>query len=270
MPPVSRARVFHVGHSLVNHDMPRMLEQVALEAGRDHAYAVQIINGANLQWQWNNSASAEGEDARAVLPQGNHDVLVITEAVPLDNHLTWSDTEEFAGRFHALAVDANPDVRVFLYETWHCILSGTSTGCDWDDGDDVPWRERLTQDAARWQGIADHVNANHEGPEMRIIPAGQAMAVLHDRIAEGGVYGLDDISQIFLDDIHLTAIGNYFVAMVHYASIYRRSPVGLPVQTTDRWETPYEAPLEPLAWSLQEIAWEVVSGDPAYGVARPD
>ncbi|TVQ89904.1 MAG: hypothetical protein EA397_13150 [Deltaproteobacteria bacterium] len=262
------ATVFHVGHSLVNHNMPRIFEQVALDAGRTHSYDVQIINGASLQYQWNNSHGAEGRDARVELLSGIYDVLVITEAVPLDNHLTWSDTEIYAGHFYELAIESNPGSRVYLYETWHCLNSGTPTGCDWDDGDDVPWRARLDSDHERWQGIVDDVNALSSGPEMRLIPAGQAMAELYDRIEAGEIPELSDIQELFTDDIHLTDVGNYFVAMVHYATIYRRSPIGLTRETSDPWGAPYTAPSPALAATLQEIAWDVVSRDPSYGVRR--
>lgn len=62
-----------------------------------------------------------------------------------------------------------------------------------------------------------------------------------------------------LDDIHPSARGAYFAALVHYATIYRRSPVGLPLANGVG---------AGLGRIMQETAWEVVSRDPRTGV-RP-
>jgi hypothetical protein len=250
--------VFLIGHSLVNHEMPRMLEALVEDAGFVYTGGRQIINGANLQWQWNNSHDAEGTDARQALPSGDWDVLVMTEAVPLDNHLTWSDTYLFAGHFHDLAVEANPQTRTFIYETWHCINSGLPQGCDWDDADDVPWRDRLDQDLVKWQGIANHLNDEFDGPEVLLIPAGQALARLHDRALEGEVPGISNAFDLFSDDIHLTDTGNYYVALVMFASIYEQSPEGLTYQIANEWSVPYALPDQATALALQTLAWETV------------
>ena len=250
--------VFLIGHSLVNHNMPRMLEALAQDASLSYTGGRQIINGANLQWHWNNSHTAEGMDARQALPTGDWDVLVMTEAVPLDNHLTWSDTEVFAGQFHDLAVSANPQARTFIYETWHCINSGLPDGCEWDDNDDIAWRERMDQDLPKWQGIADHLNAEFSGPQVRLIPAGQAMALIYDRALVGEVPGLSHAFDLFSDDIHLTDSGNYFIALVMFAAIFQQSPEGLTYQISNPWGTPYDLPAGATAHAFQALAWEAV------------
>ena len=257
--------VFLIGHSLVNHNMPTMLEALAQDAGLSYSGGRQIINGANLQWQWNNSDTAEGMDARVALPSGDWDVLVMTEAVPLDNHLTWSDTFTFAGNFHDLALSANAQTRTYIYETWHCINSGLPAGCDWDDKDDIPWRERLDQDLSEWQGIADHLNAEFSGPEVSLIPAGQAMALLYDRALAGEVPGISHAFDLFSDDIHLTDTGNYFVALVMFATIFQQSPAGLTAQISNEWGAPYDLPGAATAHALQTLAWEAVQNH--FGLA---
>ncbi len=89
---------------------------------------------------------------------------------------------------------------------------------------------------------------------MLVIPAGQALARLHDEIEQGDVPGVTDIRAFFLDDIHVNDTGAYFVSLAHYATLYGRSPVGLPHQIPDGDAVPAE-----LARKLQEIAWEAVA-----------
>jgi hypothetical protein len=247
-----------VGHSLVNFDMPRMLSVLADDAGHTHSSGAQVLIGANLQWNWMHSADSAFE-ARVELPTGHWNTLVLTEAVPLDNHLTWSDTFLYAGNFHALALTANAQTQTYIYETWHCIHSGTPTGCDWDDHDDIAWRQRLTLDLPKWRSIADHLNANFVGPPVRLVPAGQALALLHDRIAAGQVPGYTHVFQLFVDSIHLNSAGNYFIALVMYATLYERSPEGLTYEITNPFGTPYVLPPPATAAAMQRVAWEAVS-----------
>lgn len=257
-PQVIGARsLFLVGHSLVNFDMPSMLNGIARSLGKVHSYGQQIINGATLSSNWKNGDRAQGVNAREAIPGGGYDALVITEAVPLDNHLRRSNTDQYARLFYELAVGANPSAEVFLYETWHCVDSGTGVGCPYDSGDDVDWRERLRRDLGKWQGIVDRVNAGGGGRPMRLIPAGQALGRLVDEVEAGRVPGLSSRRDLFADHIHLNDVGNYFVALVHYAVLYGADPSGAAEQTSNTWGTPFTPPPPGSAEALQRIAWEV-------------
>ncbi len=63
-----------------------------------------------------------------------------------------------------------------------------------------------------------------------------------------------------LDDIHPSAIGIYIVALVHFATLYRTSPVGLPAIACVG---------EPLAQRLQKMVWKAVCADTRSGVETP-
>ncbi|WP_299880137.1 hypothetical protein [uncultured Sulfitobacter sp.] len=252
--------VLMVGHSLFGSDGPDMLQE-ALRAGTGAGdVRAQIINGAPLKFNWENSDTAEGVDARAVLPEGGVDHLILTEAIPLLNHTTWSDSEVYAQAFFGLAAAANPDVQVYVQETWHSMNSGTGVAVAHDDGADVPWRARLEADLPVWEGIVAAVAAGnaHSTAGITLIPAGQAMALLHDEIAAGSVPGLSDISALFSDDIHLNDTGHYFVTMVQYAVITGQNPLGLPRDFSDRYGNGFDLPEADLARDLQRLAWAAV------------
>ncbi len=183
----------------------------------------------------------------------------MTEAVPLLGHLQWSKTYEFADSFHMAAVAGNPAMRTFIYETWHCTTTGTPTGCNWDNDDGLLWRPRLTADFPLWTGIMDTLKNRHPGAPIWMVPAGQAFGNLVDSIAAGAVPGISDFKQLFSDDIHLTDVGNYFVACVMYSCIFRDSPIGLAGQTFDEWGQPFsDIPSPVLALKLQQTAWQTV------------
>tara|TARA_R110002110_G_scaffold123078_5_gene299628 strand:- start:3483 stop:6008 length:2526 start_codon:yes stop_codon:yes gene_type:complete len=263
------ASVVMVGHSLFGTDGPDML-QAALRAGTgEGTVRAQIINGAPLKYNWDRSDTAEGIDARLILPEGGTTHLILTEAIPLANHIKWSDSDVYAQAFAGLAASANPDVHIYVQETWHSLQSGTGVAVDHDAKADIPWRTRLDQDLQVWEGLVKQVAAatRSDRATVGLIPAGQAMARLYDEIAAQKVPGLDDISALFADDIHLNDTGHYFVAMVQYATLSGQSPVGLPTDFNDRWGQPFDTPDADLARILQRVAFDAVEAYDSAGVA---
>ena len=252
--------ILMVGHSLFGFDGPDML-QAALRAGTgEGTVQAQIINGAPLRYNWAESDTAEGVDARAVLPEGATSHLILTEAVPLRNHTQWSETEIYGQAFSRLAFAANSDAQVYVQETWHDLRSGTGTPVEFDEGADVAWRTRLDQDLPVWEKVVADIASGHPGhlDQVHLIPAGQAMARLYDEIASDRIEGLTDISALFADDIHLNHMGHYFVAMVQYATLTGQDPLGLPTDFSDRWGNGFETPDPDLARELQRVAWTAV------------
>lgn len=255
-PAVERAKVLFIGHSLVNTEMPAMLRSIAASLGMAHENDAQLRTGASLKDSWESTAPVEGVRARDVLPRGNYDVVVLTEAVDLDDSLRWSDSAEYAARFQRLAITGNPGVRVFLYETWHDrqlvrnALYGTARAAG--------WREFLDEDLGKWESIAADAAQRAGAPRMAIVPGGQAMVRLTDAIRAGSVPGLTSEAELFSDTVHLRPLGNYFIALVQFAAIHRKSPVGATNAPTDAAGQRHEFP-PATATALQTIAWDAVA-----------
>ena len=276
MPPSSLNNdIFFIGHSLVAHDIPRFIEGFVEAAGGTGIAEQQIINGAPLRYQWENGANAEGTNAQTALRSGEFEILILTEAVPLRNHLQWSGTTEYATNFVELAASGNPDIQIYIYETWHNLDSGTGVDIPWDDRDHIPWRERLDQDLALWEGIADDINAQATstgaGP-VQLIPAGQALAKLHDEIEAGNVPGMRSIRDFFSDGIHLNDLGKYFVSLVKFATIYDADAADLAALPTDleaAWWRQVTFP-EDTTDALKRIAAEAVAEYQGDMPADPD
>jgi hypothetical protein len=70
--------ILFIGHSLVGKVMPNMLSSLIPPGTQSPQVDRQVINGAPLAWNWANGASAEGVNARAVLPSGRYGVVVVT------------------------------------------------------------------------------------------------------------------------------------------------------------------------------------------------
>lgn len=249
---------FYLGHSLINFEIPQMVSELAKNAGTPMIYKANIGNGANLGWHWTQPHTGQGDRWDMTLNTQVFENFIITEAVPLKNHLQWSDTYGFLDKFYKFSIQKSPDVQLYIYETWHCINSGTSSGCEWDNDSHIAWRTRLDQDLMQWNTMIEEHNKKNQKKAL-MIPGGQGLAKLHDAIAAGEFPGFTSHRQLFSDDIHLTSIGNYFIACMMYAVLFNKSPEGLKNQLQNSFGQPFNpAPTPQQAQVLQKIAWETV------------
>lgn len=257
--PQGPMAVYHLGHSLVGRDMPAMLAQVA-----GHPFASQLGWGASLADHWRGKVNGFAEEnahpahrpVREALASGDYGAVVLTEMVELKDAIRYHDSASMLANWAALARKARPDVRVYLYETWH-RLDDASGWLERIDGDlSGLWEAQVLRPAVAQAGM------------IHVIPAGQVMARAA-RLAEAqGLPGLTSRKDFFTDDIHLNDLGNWLVAMAHFAVLYHRSPVGLPAQLARADGSPAQAPGPETARILQEMVWDVVTSYPASGVAK--
>ena len=253
-------RIVLSGHSLTD-PIATPLETLGIAAGGPRGRVERsTIPGSPLDWRWNNTPN--GADARAEIAR--FDVLVLTERVPLSNTMPWHNSPDEALRWARHAWEngaAGQGAEVLLYASWVSLVPERE-GAGSDPEGHLPWRERLDLEAPRWQEILDHVNAHRpEGvPPMRLVPANRVMAAVHDAIAAGDLPGLGGIEALFSDDIHLSEVGAWLVALTHHAVIHRADPRGLP--------GPMRPPLPAETRdALADLVWQVVQDEPAAGLA---
>ncbi len=267
----SQESPFYVGHSLISTVVPEMVHELALAGNKTTHYGFQIINGAPLwlNFRESDAAGAQGTPYYEAFPNGNFNNLIVTEAVPLDNHLEWSNTYNSANNFYQYARDNNNEnpVKFYFYETWHCLNSGIpqdeegkETGCSYDansQNNSLLWHPRLLADFSSWTGIVEHVREQNRNDSENIlmIPAGQAFYNLTTEINNGNLPGVTNIWDLFSDDIHPNISGFYFVSCVVYATLFKESPVGLNANLSQYPNMPTN---EQIA-VMQEVAWNTVS-----------
>lgn len=253
------AEILFVGHSLVGPNLPPLIEAGLQAQGQPEAsVSAQIINGAPLSYQWEHSAEAEGVDGRVRLATGDVTALVLTEAIPLAAQVQWNDSAVQVAAFAGLAWRANPQTQVFVYETWHSLASGPGAVIEGDPGAGTPWIDRIAADLPMWQELADAASATRPAgaAPVRLIPAGQAMALAAKAAQAGDLPGIAAVGDLFRDEIHPNGKGLYLVAMVHLATMTGKSPEGLPAKLTRKWQSRDSALSPDLALALQRIAWQ--------------
>ncbi|MEP3332148.1 hypothetical protein [Sedimentitalea sp.] len=246
--------VFHIGHSLVGRDMPAMLAQMA---GQGHHYDSQLGWGTTLKAHWEPDTPITGfeqendhpryRDAHEAVDSGAYDALVLTEMVEIRDAIKYFDSATYLQKWANAGWAANPNLRVYLYESWHSLE--TPEG----------WLDRLDKDLSRYwdQKILRPALAGlDEQRPIYVIPAGQVMARFVRTVeAQSGVA---ERSALFSDDVHVNDLGAYLVALTHYAVLYQKSPVGLPYALLRADGSPATSPSPEMALLMQEVVWEVV------------
>lgn len=261
--PITKGqRVFTCGHSF-HVWAPAIILELAKGAGiADHqVVGVSGIGGSRVIQHWD--LPEEKNKAKAALRTGGVDVLTLS---PI--HLPDPGIENFV----TLALKHNPQSRVTVQEFWlpfdiydptfkerpknvdHNALTG-------------PRLQELHQ--PYFQAMDEHIrglNKKFAKPVVFVVPVGQAVIALREKILAGQVPGVKTQGELFTDAIgHPTAPIKALAAYCHFAVIYRRSPIGLAVPNVlSRAGTPeWGGKLNDL---LQELAWKAVVEHPLSGV----
>lgn len=257
----------HSGHSLTDplfHHWPGQYRFLVVDVlgGVFDNLGKSTIPGSPMIWRWDHE--------RTLNPSSRYDIkdwelLVITEGVPLPND----------GGNPPLITPAKDYLSLYVNNAWNngnngngaaTLLWTTWTNIDNSDG---PWRQMLDDYEILWEEMMDHANNNlPEGATpVYIIPGHKMMARLYDDIQLNRVPGVTNISQFFSDNIHVNDLGSYAVAMIHYACIYNKSPVGLPNILFSKDNLPnHVTPSAALANYLQTMIWEIVTSYPRTGI----
>lgn len=255
-------RVFTCCHSFHSFT-PTILNELAHAAGfKDHQQVgVSSIGGSRVAQHWN--VPDEKNQAKAALRTGKVDVLTLS---PI-----WLP-DEGIGNFAKLAVEHNPSARITVQEYWlpndtyepvYPLQTGKKV--DHNATDLAVLRQQHERYFHDMDDCIRDVNKQLGKPSILIVPVGQAVLALRDKIAAGQAFGLKTQAELFKDSWGHPAVPvQVLAAYCHFAVIYRRSPVGLPpphimaAAINPHWDNR-------LNHLLQELAWEAVQHHPLGG-----
>jgi len=269
----------HSGHSLTDPLFyPHWPGQyVNLVASVTQQSSWQLVNrligkstapGSQMSYRWENPPGYDAPDARHDIL--NWELLSITERVPLlyegGSTQQWYKNGIIAQR-NALSLFVNnawtqgnggKGAATLLWTTWVHV-----------DGSSGNFRSMLDVQGQEWERMQDLANQKRPAgaPPVYLIPGHKMMARLHDDIAKGIVPGITNITQFFSDQIHTNELGAYAIAMIHYACIFNRSPLGLPHRLIPNAPSGTPMPTPELATYLQNMVWDVVTSYDRTGIS---
>ena len=211
----------------------------------------------------------EDNKAKDALNSGTTDVLVLTPVYLPDEGI-----EKFA----QLGLEKNPGIRVTVMEFW---LPYDEYQPHYYDAPKIPHPDKVDHDAQTVAGLRTmheryfremdalvrDVNTKLGKPVVVVVPAGQAVIALRGKIIAGQAPGLKSQADLFTDPLgHPKPALQALIAYAHYAVIYRKSPVGLPVPAVLASLKLSAADAAALNRLLQELAWDAAMQHPLSGV----
>jgi hypothetical protein len=201
-------RVFYSGHSLLDEPLPSGVAAIAQSLGTP------------LQWQRHTPFGTSMRDRAAATPAlAGFDTLVVTEQHTLIGNLVWNDSTAQLRALQDRFIAANPNGRTWFYASWLNLDHRTQP---------LRWIAYERAAAPVWQCLVERVNAMRSGPRIDFLPAGALLAALVERVSSGAVPGLRT-DALFRDDVHLSPLGSYFMALAVFATLFDRSPLGAAV-----------------------------------------
>ena len=263
-PITAGQRIFYTGHSF-HVDIVSIMPDLAASAGISGQVNLGLssLGGSRVIQHWN--VPDEKNQAKAALRTGHVDVLTLAPIFMPDEGI-----EKFA----AFALEKNQNIRITVQEDWlwrdtYEQIGDLGTPRTWDYNT-ITGAELRNIHAPVFKSIDAHIaelNQKFGKTVLFIVPAGQAVIALRERIIAGKAGGLKTQTELFRDRVgHPAAPLQALVAYCHYAVIYRRSPVGLPTPKILANSTQPEWSAAETVRVLQEVAWEAVTQHPQSGV----
>jgi hypothetical protein len=277
--PITKGQRIYASHHSYFLPIPAILQEVAKNGGYPDQQIVgtDYIGGSKSLQHWN--LPDDKNKAKDALKSGNVDVLILTPVYLPDDGI-----EKFA----EYGLQFNPNFRETVMEFWIPFDAYNPTIYD-KNYKPIPGEPPLTPKPAKvdhnaatgpelekmHQYYFDTMNALISGLNQKfgkqvidVVPVGQAVIALREKIIAGQAPGIPNQEALFRDQLgHPQVPIQLLEAYEHFAVIYRKSPVGLPVpsELAKDKQIPAEddAPLNTL---LQNLAWDAVTHHPLSGV----
>lgn len=269
LPAIAKGQRIYAAHHSYFVQVPPILTEIAKSAGlADQTFVgTKYIGGSKSIQHWN--VKDEENKAKEALKAGAVDVLILTPVYLPDEGI-----EKFA----QFGLETNPGLRVTVMEFWlpydeyqphyydppkiakpatvdHNAQTGASLRAS---------HERYFQEM---DALVRDVNQKVGKQAVFVVPAGQAIIALREKIIAGEAPGLKSQEELFSDPLgHPRPALQALISYAHFAVIYRKNPTGLPVPKVLTDPKLSAGDTEALNHLLQELAWSAAIHHPLSGV----
>ena len=264
-PPITVGqRVATCGHSFHVFTY-HQVEEIAQSAGLKHeVVGLSSIGGSTVQKHWD--VPEDKSAVKQVLKAGKADVLTLSPIWLPDDGIE---------SFVKLGVEHNPALRVTVQEYWMpndeynpVYPLDTRKKVDHNATDLVKLRDATTRYAKDIEDLVRGINQRLGKDSVVVVPVGLAAVTLREKILKGEAPGLKAQADLFRDNWgHANPPLQILSSYCHFAVIYRRSPVGLPVPRAFKLlKDMSDDDKTKLNQLLQQIAWDTVRAHPMTGI----
>lgn len=268
----SSARIFVSGHSLTDDPFVSYIGDIALKKGDSYNYNQQIVLGSPIRYRTeggdSNTSTWEGYtlgknrqgatglnvvnellNPQTLGANERYNTLVIAENHNLLDMIRWENTLLGVRHYHDRLIAGNAQARSYLYHTW----------LDLDKTNPTPWINYEKASQVTWECVSSKVNeslqAISRADRITALPASGALVDLVERAIADQVPGItgtvvQKLDTIFIDNVHTTTLGMYYMALVTYSAVYGKSPESI---------LPPGGISATTAAALQSIAWNYIN-----------
>lgn len=291
-------RIHYFGNSLTDTLLYDYFMKLSGGAGHPLEWKREMAPGVPVNHWWKSKAGWEKK-----LTEEKWDVVTLQPFGQFE--LEYEASENFAKFFQ----EKQPDIQLYIFAQWHArrtgdwqsdftkradyVKLGDVAAGDWRSGyktqaAESSWLENVAASAQKAgspvklerslkneyelivQGLRARVPMKNP---VKLIPVGHVIELLDSKMRAGLVPGYHSPYQLYGDGIHLDNVGSYITACTFYSTIFKTSPVGLPIaeyQANPKSNTCRTPISDALAKVIQETVWEIVATHPLTGVTSEE
>src|SRR5689334_17963862 len=255
-------RFYSIGNSLTGNVNFNNFQQLVQTRGNTADFGVHVQPGQTLDYIYQNPHASGlitwdpyGSWDNA-LPNYTWDAVTVE---PFNRPLAGANGDLVnVANFVNTIQQHNAQSQIYVYQTWPARDANT-LALDYH----TAWLTSYdgTADTARTRDFFDQLMTQERAQfpsldkPIRMIPVGEVLYELNERMHAGQIPGYNDISVAYADNLHMNSIGSFIVASTWYSVLYKEDPRGL---SSDLWGL--NDPV--LTAQIEDAAWQVVNASP--------
>jgi hypothetical protein len=280
--------VYHLGNSLTDQMRYRSLRDTASALGDTYVYGRHMRTGTTLDGLWTNPVSGFTERPYGTYPNAfaNYKWDAVTFQ-PFDRMMYGFDNSDLPQirQFIDLARTnpANEDTQFYIYQRWprrDSPVNGVYPAFNYQSMFDRPYTHlnwgnsyatRNTNETRdyfdRLLGMVRSSYTDMKNPVM-LVPVGDVLYRLDQKLRAGAVPGMSDVSAIYLDTGHLTEAGSLVVGTTFYSTLFAADPRGAPGSAYGITDPTFVRVAQETVWEVVRSHPNAIAGAPRYSVDR--
>lgn len=271
-------RIYTFGNSVTDGINFSGFQAIANQKGNSHIFGRHMIPGSPLFFLYNSTSSGFKEDPYGYWPTalGNYDWDCISFQ-PFDRDISGSEgdfttIEKWVNYIKSKRTNVS-QLQTYIYSRYPRTINNIQNPNDpsltaslWND----LWLGNSNQGQSQERKsyferlLTTFKGANLLPKQPAIIPAGDVMYSLNNKIVQGKLSGYTAIWQFYSDGIHMNNVGSFMLGATFFATMYKQDPRGLTVPSQ------YGTIPNAIRDTILQTIYEVVFTHPFSGTSLSD
>lgn len=273
-------RIYTIGNSVTDGINFAGFRDIANQKGNSHIWGRHMIPGSPLSLLWDNRNTASGfTEAPFGLPANaftNYTWDVIT-LQPFDRSIEGTSGDlQMSLNYMDLAKNASPNVQFYIYSRYPrkpsnkdaSLLNATDWNNLWNGtygtGSQSNETKKFFEDLVLAIRHANTTTGPNMAKKVLMIPVGDVMHRLNQKITLGRLTGYNSIWDVYSDGIHMNSVGQFILGSTFFATTYKQDPRGINVPSA------YGSIPNAIRDTILQTVYEIVFAHPFSGTSFAD